>query len=61
MYDYEGKQYIDFSSQAVHNNLGYTIPEPVLDGITRQLNTLHHIYSGSAITESKAKLAELMS
>jgi taurine--2-oxoglutarate transaminase len=38
--DYNDKKYIDFTSQAVNNNLGYTIPESVLAAITKQLTTL---------------------
>lgn len=33
--DYAGKKYIDFSSQAINNNLGYSIPESVLNAITK--------------------------
>lgn len=57
LYDYAGKKYIDFSSQAVNNNLGYTIPESVLEAITKQLTTLHMVYGGLTISEPKAKLA----
>jgi 4-aminobutyrate aminotransferase-like enzyme len=35
--DFEGKKYIDLSSQAINNNLGYTIPKPVLEAVTKQL------------------------
>jgi 4-aminobutyrate aminotransferase-like enzyme len=41
LYDYNGKKYIDFSSQAINNNLGYSIPDSVLNAITHQLKTLH--------------------
>lgn len=34
LFDYNGKKYIDMTSQAVNNNLGYGIPEPVLNSIT---------------------------
>ena len=37
LYDYSGKKYIDFSSQAINNNLGYSIPKQVLESVTRQL------------------------
>lgn len=40
LYDYAGKKYIDFSSQAINNNLGYSIPENVLNAVTKQLTTL---------------------
>lgn len=33
LYDYNGKKYIDMTSQAINNNLGYGCPEPVLNSI----------------------------
>jgi taurine--2-oxoglutarate transaminase len=33
--DYNDKKYIDFSSQAINNNLGYTIPETVRAAIDK--------------------------
>lgn len=54
---YDGKRYIDLSSQAINNNLGYSIPPAVLEAITKQLQTLHMVYGGLTITEPKAKLA----
>jgi taurine--2-oxoglutarate transaminase len=35
LYDYAGKKYIDFTSQAINNNLGYSIPPSVLEAITK--------------------------
>lgn len=35
LYDYEGNKYIDLSSQAVNNNLGYTIPEQIKAAIDK--------------------------
>jgi taurine--2-oxoglutarate transaminase len=32
--DFNGKKYIDMTSQAMNNNLGYTIPKSILDAIT---------------------------
>lgn len=58
---YDGKKYIDMTSQAINNNLGYGCPQPILDAITHQLKTLHHVYGGLTITEPKAKLAEILS
>ena len=57
LFDYSGNKYIDMTSQAINNNLGYGIPKPILDAITNQLQTLHHVYGGLTITEPKAKLA----
>jgi len=60
LYDYSGNKYIDMTSQAINNNLGYGIPKPILDAITYQLQNLHHVYGGLTITEPKAKLAEIL-
>jgi taurine--2-oxoglutarate transaminase len=57
LFDYNGNKYIDMTSQAINNNLGYGIPKPILDAITNQLQNLHHVYGGLTITEPKAKLA----
>ena len=37
LFDYNGNKYIDMTSQAINNNLGYGIPKPILDAITNQL------------------------
>ncbi|KAL4431534.1 hypothetical protein ABPG74_017239 [Tetrahymena malaccensis] len=60
LYDYKGNKYIDMTSQAINNNLGYGIPEPVLNSITHQLKNLHHVYGGLTITEPRAKLAQIL-
>jgi taurine---2-oxoglutarate transaminase len=61
LFDYNGNKYTDMTSQAINNNLGYSIPKPILDAITNQLQTLHHVYGGLTITEPKAKLAQILS
>lgn len=61
IYDFSGNKYIDMTSQAINNNLGYGIPQPILDAIVHQLKTLHHVYGGLTITEPKAKLAQILS
>lgn len=48
------------TSQAINNNLGYGIPQPIHDAISKQLKTLHHVYGGLTITEPKAKLAQIL-
>jgi taurine--2-oxoglutarate transaminase len=57
LYDYNGNKYVDMTSQAINNNLGYGIPQPIHDAISKQLKTLHHVYGGLTLTEPKAKLA----
>ena len=38
LYDSQGKQYLDWTSQAVCTNLGHTVPQAVKDAINRQLD-----------------------
>ena len=57
LFDYDGKKYIDLSSQAICNNLGYCAPESIRKAIDKQLVELHHTYSGITINEPRAKLA----
>lgn len=33
--DFEGKKYYDWTSQAICTNFGYTVPQKVVDGITK--------------------------
>ncbi len=35
MYDFEGKEYIDWTSNAVQLSLGHTPPQEVIDGINK--------------------------
>lgn len=35
LFDYNGKRYTDMTSQAINNNLGYGIPEPIHDAISK--------------------------
>ncbi|EGR32936.1 hypothetical protein IMG5_066220 [Ichthyophthirius multifiliis] len=58
--DYAGNKYIDWTSQAVSNNLGYTIPDSIHDAISKQLKTLPNLYGGLTISEPKAKLAQIL-
>ena len=60
LYDFEGNKYVDMTSQAIQNNLGYTIPKSVLKSINHQLKTLTCLYGGLTISEPKAKLASIM-
>jgi adenosylmethionine-8-amino-7-oxononanoate aminotransferase len=58
--DRNGKRYIDYTSQAVCSNLGHTVPESVKKAINDQLNSVAFAYSGMAIVECRARLAELL-
>ena len=50
LFDTEGKRYIDWTSQALCNNFGHTVPQPVISAITSQLEAVPHVYSGLGST-----------
>ena len=58
--DQDGKQYLDWTSQAVCTNLGYTVPAQVRAAVTKQLDTLPFVYGGMAMTEPRARLSKLL-
>jgi len=60
LYDSDGKQYFDWTSEAVCSNMGYDVPPAVMDAITKQLGTVPFVYSGLALTEVRARISALM-
>lgn len=46
VYDNQGNKYIDWTSQAVCVNLGYTMPTEVKDAITHQVSDKAPVFSG---------------
>eukprot|EP00913_Durusdinium_trenchii_P014466 g13570.t1 len=71
LYDSNGKRYLDWTSQAVCVNLGYTVPESIKDradhstvmrqeAIHQQLDSLPYLYGGLGLAPVRAKLARLM-
>ena len=61
LYDDDGKQYLDWTSQAVCANLGHTVPPSVKAAIAQQLDTLPYVYGGLGLVEPRARLASLLS
>lgn len=61
LWDSDGNQFLDWTSQAVCTNLGYTVPDAVQAAVQRQLRDLPMIYSGMALTEVRVRLASLLS
>jgi adenosylmethionine-8-amino-7-oxononanoate aminotransferase len=61
VYDKNGKQYLDWTSQAVCCNLGHTVPPAVKDAINKQLDKMPMVYGGIGATEVRLRLANLMS
>lgn len=60
LYDADGHQYMDMTSQAVCMNMGYTVDESMKQAVIKQMETLPFIYSGIGMTQMRAKLASLM-
>jgi len=61
LYDDDGKQFLDWTSQAVCSNLGYDLPESVIQGTMAQMRQLPFAYGGLGITEVRARLSKLIS
>jgi len=60
LYDDTGKQYLDWTSQAVCSNIGYNIPPEVIEATTKQMKELAFVYGGLGITEVRARLSSLI-
>ena len=60
LYDDAGREYIDWTSQAVCANLGHTVPPAVRDAVAKQLETIPFVYGGLGISPVRAKLAKLL-
>jgi taurine--2-oxoglutarate transaminase len=61
VYDKNGKQYLDWTSQAVCSNLGHSVPPAVKDAINTQLDRMPMVYGGIGVTEIRLRLANLLS
>jgi Aminotransferase class-III len=46
LYDDQGKQYLDWTSQAVCANLGHDVPKEVVETAAQQMATLPFVYGG---------------
>jgi taurine--2-oxoglutarate transaminase len=62
LYDYDGKRYIDFSSQLMNVNIGHGHPK-VREAVAKQMDEVSYVYPGM-ITKTRGelgkKLAEIM-
>ncbi len=57
--DYDGKRYIDFSSQLMNVNIGHGNPK-IRDAVVRQMDRVSYVYPGM-ITEPRALLGKKLS
>lgn len=60
LYDADGKEYMDMTSQAVCANVGYSIDENVVNAVVKQMRTNPYVYPGFAQCEIRARLASLL-
>ena len=60
VYDKSGKQYLDWTSQAVCSNVGYDLPPAVKAAVVQQMETLPFAYGGLGIPEIRARLSSLL-
>eukprot|EP00339_Tiarina_fusa_P004837 CAMPEP_0117013568 /NCGR_PEP_ID=MMETSP0472-20121206/11171_1 /TAXON_ID=693140 ORGANISM="Tiarina fusus, Strain LIS" /NCGR_SAMPLE_ID=MMETSP0472 /ASSEMBLY_ACC=CAM_ASM_000603 /LENGTH=508 /DNA_ID=CAMNT_0004716913 /DNA_START=15 /DNA_END=1541 /DNA_ORIENTATION=- len=60
LFDDQGKQYLDWTSQAVCANLGHDVPESVVESAAYQMRTLPFTYGGIGITEVRTRMNQLM-
>jgi len=61
LYDDKGKQYLDWTSQAVCSNAGYSLPDSIIDATMQQMRELPFVYGGLGLTEIRARMSKLMS
>jgi len=61
LFDDSGNKYIDWTSQAMCTNIGYSIPPAVQAATAKQMDKLAFIYGGLGMCEIRARLSRLMS
>jgi 4-aminobutyrate aminotransferase-like enzyme len=60
LYDDTGKEYLDWTSQAVCANLGHDVPQAVIDATAYQMARLPFTYGGIGVTEVRTRMNQLM-
>jgi adenosylmethionine-8-amino-7-oxononanoate aminotransferase len=61
VYDDRGNKFLDWTSQAVCSNIGYSLPPEVIAATTKQMTELPFVYGGLGIVEVRARLSKLIS
>lgn len=61
LFDDKGNKFLDWTSQAVCSNVGYSLPDAVIDAVSQQMKNLTYVYGGLGITEVRARLSKLVS
>jgi taurine---2-oxoglutarate transaminase len=60
LYDHNGNKFLDWTSQAVCSNLGYTIPPEIVNAVSKQMTELAYVYGGLGLSEVRARLSKLV-
>lgn len=60
LYDDQGKEYLDWTSQAVCANLGHDVPKEVVEAAAYQMARLPFTYGGIGVTEVRTRMNQLM-
>lgn len=60
LYDDHGKEYLDWTSQAVCANLGHSLPKSLAEAASYQMSQLPFTYGGIGITEVRTRMNQLM-
>ena len=60
LYDDQGKEYLDWTSQAVCANLGHSVPDSLAEAAAYQMKQLPFTYGGIGITEVRTRMNQLM-
>ena len=60
LYDDQGNQYLDWTSQAVCSNLGHDVPSAVVEAAAYQMRQLPFTYGGIGMTEVRTRMNQLM-
>jgi 4-aminobutyrate aminotransferase-like enzyme len=60
LFDDQGNQYLDWTSQAICANLGHDLPESIVQAAAQQMRDLPFIYGGIGVPEVRTRLNQLM-
>lgn len=60
LFDTDGNQYLDWTSQAVCSNLGHDVPESVVEAAAYQMRELPFVYGGMGMTEVRMRMNQLI-
>jgi len=60
LYDEEGTQYLDWTSQAICCNFGHDVPKAALEAVNKQMTSVPYIYGGLGMVPVRARLSKLL-